>query len=92
MINLNSVPYRSEGVIGRVVDGEAVLVLPEIGKVKVLNEVGGFIWSNVDGEKTVRQISELLAEEYEVGIPEAEEDVQTFLSDLEERGVVFFKI
>jgi hypothetical protein len=92
MINLNSVPYRSEGVIGRVVDGEAVLVLPEIGKVKVLNEVGGFIWSNVDGEKTVRQISELLAEEYEVGIPEAEEDVQTFLSGLEERGVVFFKI
>jgi hypothetical protein len=92
MINLNSVPYRSEGVIGRVVDGEAVLVLPEIGKVKVLNEVGGLIWSNVDGEKTVRQISELLAEEYEVGIPEAEEDVQTFLSDLEERGVVFFKI
>jgi hypothetical protein len=92
MINLNSVPYRSEGVIGRVVDGEAVLVLPEIGKVKVLNEVGGLIWSNVDGEKTVRQISELLAEEYEVGIPEAEEDVQTFLSGLEERGVVFFKI
>ena len=91
MANLESVPYRSEGVIGRIVDGEAVLVLPEMGKVKVLNEVGGFIWSNVDGEKTVRKISELLAAEYEVGKPEAEEDVLTFVSDLEERGVVFFK-
>ncbi|MCJ7662586.1 MAG: PqqD family protein [Anaerolineales bacterium] len=72
-------------------DGEAVLVLPEKGKVKVLNEVGAFIWSKVDGEGSVRQISELLAAEYEVGKSEAEEDSLAFLSDLEERGVVFFK-
>jgi len=91
MTNLDSVPYRSRGIMGSVVDGEAVLVLPEKGKVKVLNEVGAYIWSKVDGENTVREISELLAAEYEVGKPESEEDTLAFLSDLEERGVVFFK-
>jgi hypothetical protein len=91
MANLDSVPFRREGVIGGVRDGELVLVLPEMGKIKVLNEVGAFIWSKVDGMNTVREISELLTEEYEVGKSEAEEDTLTLLSDLNERGVVIFK-
>ena len=89
--NLDSIPCRVEGVLGRVVDGEAVLVLPVIGKVKVLNEVGAFIWSNVDGVNSVRDISEIICAEYEVDRKEAEEDALSFLIDLEERGVVFFE-
>lgn len=91
MTNLNSIPCRIEGVLGRVVDGEAVLVLPMKGKVKVLNEVGAFIWSNVDGVNSVRDISEFIFTEYEVDRKEAEEDALSFLIDLEERGVVRFE-
>ena len=91
MTNLNSIPCRVEGVLGRVVDGEAVLVLPMKGKVKVLNEVGAFIWSNVDGVNSVRDISEFIFTEYEVDRKEAEEDALSFLIDLEERGVVRFE-
>ena len=91
MTNLDSIPCRVEGVLGRVVDGEAVLVLPMKGKVKVLNEVGAFIWSNVDGVNSVRDISEFIFTEYEVDRKEAEEDALSFLIDLEERGVVRFE-
>ena len=61
------------------------------GKVKVLNEVGAFIWSNVDGVNSVRDISEFIFTEYEVDRKEAEEDALSFLIDLEERGVVRFE-
>lgn len=91
MTNLGSIPCRVEGVLGRVVDGEAVLVLPMKGKVKVLNEVGAFIWSNVDGVNSVRDISEFICAEYEVDRKEAEEDALSFLIDLEARGVVYFE-
>lgn len=90
MTNLDSVPYRVDGVLGRVVDGEAVLVLPVKGKVKVLNEVGAFIWSKVDGLNSVRAISESICAEYDVDQKEAEEDALSFLIDLEERGVITF--
>jgi hypothetical protein len=90
MTNLDSVPCRVEGVMGRVVDGEAVLVLPMKGKVKVLNEVGAFIWSKVDGVNTVRAISNSVCAEYDVDQSEAEKDTLTFLTDLEERDVIFF--
>lgn len=91
MTNLDSIPSRVEGVLGRVVDGEAVLVLPVEGKVKVLNEVGAFIWSKVDGVNSVRDISESICAEYNVDQTEAEEDALFFLIDLEERGVVIFE-
>ena len=91
MTNLDSIPCRVEGVLGRVVDGEAVLVLPVKGTVKVLNEVGALIWSNVDGANSVRDISEIICAEYEVDRKEAEEDALSFLIDLGERGVVFFE-
>jgi hypothetical protein len=76
--------------MGRVVDGEAVLVLPVKGKVKVLNEVGAFIWSKVDGVNTVRAISKSVCAEYDVDQSEAEKDSLAFLTDLEERDVIFF--
>ena len=42
-IHLDSIPVMLPTVVGRVVDEEAVLVLPEQGQVKVLNQVGARI-------------------------------------------------
>ena len=91
MANLDTVPCQIDEVMGRIVDGEAVLLLPAKGKVKVLNEVGAFIWSKVDGVNTVRDISESIQGEYDVDHREAKQDTLLFLIDLEERGVIFFK-
>ena len=89
--NEDLIPHRVEGVLGRIVDGEAVLVLPEKGKVKVLNEVGAFIWSKVDSVNSVFDISDSICLEYDVDRTEAIKDALSFLKDLEERGIVFFK-
>jgi len=75
-------------VIGRVIDKEAVLVLPEQGKVQVLNEVGARIWSLADGTRTVREIAATICTEYDVDPVQAETDTLAFVTELAERGVV----
>lgn len=75
-------------VIGHVIDNEAVLVLPEQGKVEVLNEVGARIWSLADGTRTVREIAAAIGAEYDVDPAQAEADTLAFVMELAQRGVV----
>ncbi|HEX7973070.1 MAG TPA: PqqD family protein [Anaerolineales bacterium] len=88
MVNLDTVPTQNPTVVGRVVDGEAVLVLPEQGKVKVLNEVGARIWSLVDGKRSLREIAAILCAEYQVEPAEVEANLVEFVTKLAGRGIV----
>ena len=45
MLTLETVCKPHPGVVYQIVDGEAVVVLPQAGQIKVLNEVGTRIWS-----------------------------------------------
>jgi hypothetical protein len=82
MLTLDVYPAPAPGVLGRVVDAEAVLVLPERGEVKVLNEVGARIWELADGTRPVREIAKIICEEFAVDVDIAEADTLEFLEDL----------
>ena len=88
MISLKTVPIPNPNIIGRVVDGEAVLVLPEQGKVKVLNEVGAAIWELVDGERSIQAIVAEICQEFEVDENTVQEDTLVFMGELIEREIV----
>jgi hypothetical protein len=88
MLTLESYPIPAPGVVGRVVEDEAVLVLPERGEVKVLNEVGARIWELANGKRPVSEIAALICEQYEVDLEVAAADTLEFLADLESRGVI----
>ena len=88
MISLDSYAVPNLAVVGRLVEGEAVLVLAEQGQVKVLNEVGARIWALADGTRTLRQIVAALCDEYEVDHAQAEADVIDFVAQLAERGII----
>jgi len=81
-------PIREETVISRVVNGEAVLVIPQEGQVKVLNEVGSRIWALADGTRSVRQIAKVICEEYDVDEEQSENDVRVFFEQLLEKELV----
>ena len=85
------IPIPNPSVIARGVENEAVLLLPEQGEVKVLNEVGARIWFLVDGSRSIADIAAVISAEYEVALSEAEEDTLAFLQELAERGLVTFK-
>jgi len=96
VITLDDCPQPVPGVVGRMIESavptqtEAVLVLPEKGQVKVLNEVGARIWKLVDSKNSVRQIAENICREYQVEQNQAEADTMIFISDLIDRGIVTF--
>jgi glycerol-3-phosphate O-acyltransferase len=88
MISPDIYVIPASSAIGRTIDDEAVLVLPEQGQVKVLNEVGARIWALADGTRTVRDIVDTICTEYEVEPAQAEADTLDFVARLVERGMV----
>ena len=89
-------------------DGEAIIVLPRrrdtMGKFLAwmffvpetrplaLDEVGTFVWQNCDGERSLAEMSELLAKEYRLGRKEAELSLTEFLKMLAKRGMIGFLV
>lgn len=88
MKTLDKYPIPSPGIVGRVVEHEAVLVLPDKGQVKVLNELGARIWELANGKRPVREIVQHICDEYAVDVDVAQADTLEFLNDLEARGVI----
>jgi hypothetical protein len=88
MLNLDSRPTPNAAVQGRQLENEAVLVLPDKGEVKVLNEVGARIWQLVDGRRSVREIAAAVCAEYPVTQPVAEADTLEFVAQLAAKGLI----
>jgi hypothetical protein len=88
MLRLETVLKLNPRVAGSIVNDEAVLVIPESGQVKVLNDVGSFIWANIDGILTVGEITARVCDEFEVDQTTAEGDTLAFLSEILEMGIV----
>lgn len=88
MLKLDTRPAPNPTVVGRVVEGEAVLVLPQQGEVKVLNEVGARIWELIDGSRTIREIVDIICDEYAVEEEQAESDTLAFIAELESKSII----
>lgn len=75
-------PAPHPQVASRLVEGEALLVLADSGEVVVLNGVGSRIWELIDGSRSVSQIVEAIASEYDTTPEQAEQDVKSFIQEL----------
>jgi hypothetical protein len=84
---------RSQSVVARVVAGET-LIVPIRGKVGDLasiysfNGTGTLIWKMLDSPKTIAQLADGVAQEYEVDAAQAERDVARFVSEMKSVGLV----
>ncbi len=87
-LTLNSYPAPAEHVRERLLDHEAVVVLPDKGEVKVLNEVGAQIWMLADGTRSVREIVAALCTEFEAVPAIVEADTLKFLAELQQKGLI----
>ncbi len=86
-------PVRHPDVAWRSWDGEVVILAPaghhqaagdglSDGAEHDLNEVGSRIWELCDGTRSVREIAQALAEEFEVNLGTAERDAAEFVANL----------
>lgn len=81
---LDAKPIKHPRTASRLVDGEAVVVLPEENVVKVLNAVGSRVWDLANGKRTVREIAATIYQEFEVDQAQAEQDVVEFVAEMVE--------
>lgn len=78
----------AEGVVSRVLDGEAVLLDLASGKYFGLNEVGSRLWEHVQEEIAFSELLRKLHTEYEVDIADLRRDVEELLGELESKGLI----
>jgi hypothetical protein len=89
MIDLNTVPSHSLSVVTRKTGNEYVLVplannIADMNSVYTLNETGAFIWEQIDGKRTTRDLIGLLTQEYETDTETATRDVFDFIENMKE--------
>ena len=87
-IQLDSIPVISRDVVGRIYDQEGVLVNTRKAQIKVINEVGAYIWSIVDGVRSVQEIARVVSTQYDVELDQAEQDTLEFVRDLSQKGLI----
>lgn len=88
MPTLNQRPVRVATVTTSMVGEEAVLLQPDHGQIKVLNDVGARVWRLADGSRTVSAIVTEICLEYEVDRARAEADTLAFVADLEAKSLL----
>lgn len=78
---------RSESVVTKKTGNEYVLVpvvdnIADMDSVYTLNETGAFIWEQIDGEKTVRDLIKAVVEEYNTDTETATADLMEFIDEM----------
>ncbi len=99
IIHSDSIIYPSPDVIGKIIEEKtndelhlkAILVLPDSGKVIVINDVGARIWTLLDGERTINQISNIIETEYSSPSQNIQQETMDFLAGLIDRKIVCSK-
>ncbi len=53
-----------------------------------LGDIESFIWNSIDGRLTGTNLAELVGSEYEVSLEEASSDVESFLQEMSDAGLI----
>ena len=85
MQNLSECPQRAKNIASRIVENEAVVVVPEEGLVRILNEVGARIWQLLDGNNSITTIANIISQEFNVSAAQAEQDSLDFIRQLQQK-------
>ncbi len=85
---LNKCFKRAKSTASRTVDNEAVVVIPEGGLVRVLNDAGSRVWQLLDGEHTVKEIVEAISQEFDAPAEQTQTDIMSFIKELEAKQMV----
>ena len=87
-MNLNQKVTFAETVFAQEVDGEMVLLDMESENYFGLDEVGTSIWQAMQEKETLKEVLDLLLEQYEVEEEMLENDLSDFVGKLVESGLV----
>lgn len=79
---------RNPATAWRVIQGEAVVLALDSKVLRGLNPVGSRVWELIDGRRSIEEIVIQLAEEFDVDLTRARDEVDAFVRDLLSKGLV----
>ena len=84
---------KNENVVFRQIADEIILVpvrqkVADLNCIYTLNEVGAFVWSHIDGRSSLSDIIESLVSSFSVGTATAQEEVCSFIEQLESKRLI----
>jgi hypothetical protein len=86
--SLSNIIQRQSEVAWRLIDGEAVVITPVDSTMHSLNDTGTRIWEAIDGQRSLKQVANIVAAEFEVDRGRAEKDTLWFVECLAKKGLV----
>ena len=78
---------KHANVASRTIDGREVVIVPAARRLQTFNEVATRIWALCDG-RSIGEIAEVIAGEYEVGKRTALGDVKEFVALIRKKGML----
>ncbi len=88
-MNLTTEPLKKSHVTPwQEMDGQVLVLMPKQNTVHELNSTASFIWKNIDGVRTIRDLAALLAEEFEVSNDVAIKDIGDFVVEMKSQGLL----
>ncbi len=90
---LDKVYKKSDSIVSRKIADEFILVpirqnVGDLESISTLNEVAARIWELIDGKKKVREIKDVILDEYEVTPEKLETDIIKYIKELENIGAI----
>lgn len=85
---MNNYPIIHPELTWRLLDGEAVIVSPKSGDIRVLNRTGTEIWQLLADGCEIEKIEMVLVDQYNLSLHQAKVDVSAFLEDLMSCGLI----
>jgi hypothetical protein len=81
--------FKSDNLAWNFIGDQAViLTLGEQKYIHELNPTAAFIWRKCDGTLNADQIAQAMTEEFEITLDEARSDTETFLTGLQDQGLI----
>ena len=93
---LDKVYKKSDSIVFRKIADEFILVpirqnVGDLESISTLNEVATRIWELIDGKKKVKEINDVILDEYEVTSKKLETDITKYIKELEKIGAIQVK-
>lgn len=87
-VDLDNVFIPRPQIRFRLIAGQGLVINQEVAEALVLNEVGAQALDLLDGRRSVAEIINLLDGEYHADHEILEQDVRTYLAELQQAGIV----
>ena len=88
MVDMKTILTHNKDCPVRTIGAGLVIESPEENETHSIEDIGAFIWNRINGKNDLDTILDKILREYDVAASTAAKDLQTFISQLMEAGLV----